>query len=296
MKKSPLAIALLVLGSFIFWHSASVVSSASATEDVDWYGDISLPIIDEESVPTVADSPITIQANCAQTVWCSQNDIDFTWIIEESLRDLVKEYQWSLDTQIPRTRQLKTIGLDPALHFEDIASGVYFLYVDAILTEGDDIAEQVYRIKIDTEAPLAFEPETQDTVIELNQKTHIRFHAEDTHSGIDHYEISVDRGEWAEKQSPLVIGGSELGVYEIAIKAIDRSGNETSAQTLIEVVKKLPTPVGATDQNTPGSSVRNSLERALIPAVIIVIGVFILALILLVKKRKAQERFAEKNV
>ena len=285
-----------VFSPSVFAQSSLILGTDPSLDEFDESTlEISVPIIDEDSVPTAQDSPLTIDSNCTQTDWCTDLQVDFNWKISEPFQGRIKEYQWSLDTQIPNTKPLKTIGQKTELHFETLSDGVFYLYVQAIIDDNSKPPLQIYRIKMDREPPQTFDLTIKETVIELGQKTQVSFFAKDENSGIDKYEVSVDNGGWIEKDSPLIIEGGEQGVYNVRVRAIDRAGNERIAEGTIEVVEKLPTPVSSGSNFTQPMPESSLLDKILVPFLIVTIGLLTFGFFMLLKKKIFKHFFEDKK-
>ena len=238
-----------------------------------------------ETQPSM-DSPLKIEANCAPEAWCAFNDIEFHWSFAQPNNEKelpsVKEYRWVIDTVNPTTQQLKSIALDTGLSIKDHENGIFYFFVEALVEDDSVVQRQVYPFKIDAQPPAEFVPTVTDPIIELSQKTEVSFSSSDEHSGIDHYEARVNGGAWIKKESPLVVVGSEVGVYLFEIRAFDKAGNERTANTFIEVIEKLPKQEFETGNFVVNPEGKN---KTLVPMLIVFVGLGMLAVIFLIKDR-----------
>lgn len=275
-----------------FAHGAHA-AEASAEEEPQI---ISAPIIDDESLPYDSESPVTIKATCKQTEWCDVSDVIFSWDIAEEMREKLISFQWALDSQLPNTKPFTDAGDVRSVALKNIENGVSFFYVMALYSDGTSSPIQVYQIKIDTEPPKAFDISVPKTIIELGQKLQISFHTTDAESGIDHYEVRVDKGDWIRQTTPVVMEGTEVGLYEIEVRALDRAGHETASETVIEVVKKLPIAGVSAPETGSFSGGAASVQKAFLPAIIVVGGMVILTIIFVLKRRRDRLSLLESGV
>lgn len=68
----------------------------------------------------------------------------------------------------------------------------------------------------------------------------IEFTASDSLSGVEHYEISVDNGEFSEAKSPCVLSELSDGKHGVCVAVVDRAGNR--AEKTIEVLSDKTAP------------------------------------------------------
>lgn len=86
----------------------------------------------------------------------------------------------------------------------------------------------------DTEPPEPFTPVVGRDAAINNGEWFVVFLAQDTGSGIDHYEVQesnkekINQGNWQRATSPYVLSDQSLGSF-IHVKAVDRAGNERIA-------------------------------------------------------------------
>ncbi|OCL26003.1 hypothetical protein U472_08220 [Orenia metallireducens] len=122
-------------------------------------------------------------------------------------------------------------GFNNQLIFVD---GKYLITVKAVDMAGN-IAEHTINVIVDTTAPEAFETIADPAGWTNNNQPIISFATTDATSGIDHYELAVDDGEFEEIVSPYQLPAQEDGEHQIRVKAIDKAGWETISQTKVYI-------------------------------------------------------------
>jgi hypothetical protein len=235
------------------------------------------------SVPTIESSPILIESNCDQMNWCHEKEVRLHWTVASFISDRLDRFEWAIDTQVPNTKPLESIGTGSELFLNDLTDGVYYFTLVAKEKSGMAFSEQRYRLPIDTTPPEPFTPVIERSVIQRGDTTKIRFNTTDRTSGVDFYEVQFDGMGWQRKESPLVVEGSDLGVYAIEIRVKDKAGNIQNTKTSVEVLQTLVTnefleklESGRMEESASGKT----------PFIILFTGLFFLALLLLWKYRR----------
>ncbi|MEJ6952421.1 DUF7305 domain-containing protein, partial [Natronospora cellulosivora (SeqCode)] len=122
---------------------------------------------------------------------------------------------------------IKDSGFEHQLHFPD---GEHLVQLTAIDMAGNHSSHQ-FNVIVDTTPPLDFEVEIDPAVWTNNTSPIISFETTDETSGISHYELSVNDGEYYEISSPYQLEDLEDGIHDIRVKAVDNAGWETIAST-----------------------------------------------------------------
>ncbi len=68
-----------------------------------------------------------------------------------------------------------------------------------------------------------------------NNQPQITFSTTDTTSGIDHYEVKIDDGDFNQKDSPYILPQQVDGIHTIAVRAYDKAGNYKNATVNIQI-------------------------------------------------------------
>ncbi len=99
----------------------------------------------------------------------------------------------------------------------------------AVQDAAGNMASQIVNVTVDTIAPDSFTPVADPAGWTNNNKPTISFGTVDGGSGIDRYQLSLDGGEWFLAVSPYQFSTSlSDGEHTVAVKAVDRAGNETT--------------------------------------------------------------------
>jgi RHS repeat-associated protein len=139
-----------------------------------------------------------------------------------------------------------TVFLDGRVMAEE--GGVYLRTVDLVdgshrlvLTARDEAgnrSETSLLYQVDTEAPLPFEIKVIPEGWTSNQRPVIRFETTDAVTGVDHYELSIDDGDFLTVTSGYQLPLLEDGVHRLVVKAFDKVGHErlSTTQTKIDTI------------------------------------------------------------
>ncbi|MFP4662157.1 MAG: hypothetical protein ACLFPF_08200, partial [Halanaerobiales bacterium] len=113
------------------------------------------------------------------------------------------------------------------LQFPD---GEHSIRITAIDMAGNQSSHQ-FNVIVDTTPPLDFEVEIDPEDWTSNNSPIITFETTDESSGISHYELSLNDGEYSRITSPYQLEELEDGTHDIRVKAVDNAGLETMAGT-----------------------------------------------------------------
>jgi hypothetical protein len=186
------------------------------------------------SPPPTAAPTITSSTHPDQDKWYKKSDVSLSWTGAGS------NFVYTLDnspetvpgTGSPTTEKSKT--------YSGLADGIWYFHVRVQGSSGWSPTAN-FRIQIDTVPPLAFTPEA-DPKENATSPPIIAFATTDATSGVDHYEIRVDKGDWTVITAPYRMPRISSGKHLIEVKAVDKAGNERIGNVTISV-KEIPTPV-----------------------------------------------------
>ena len=155
-------------------------------------------------------------------IWYSNSSPVFSWEKEEGVTD----FSFSFSQNSQENPDTVSEGIVISKSYDNVADGVWYFHIRA-KENGVWGKTSHLAVKIDTTPPQKFEPK-----IELNP-AFVYFETKDSHSGIDHYEISVLDFQKApasapffiEANSPYKIPFAETGRYSLFIRAYDKAGN-----------------------------------------------------------------------
>ncbi len=151
--------------------------------------------------------------------WYSQNTLKITWSkLDTAIYSYILDrYAFTVPDEYPE---------DPGTSkaYSDIGEGVWYFHLKTKY-QGEWLTPAHFRIQIDTEPPLSFEPRISQSDSVAGGQHFISFNAIDKTSGVDYYEVSEKEGHWVIAQSPYILKSKEIDEYFIRIKAIDKAGN-----------------------------------------------------------------------
>jgi hypothetical protein len=84
----------------------------------------------------------------------------------------------------------------------------------------------------------------------------ITFSTKDNASGVDHYEVRVDNGQFFVRSSPFSPPELNDGEHEVTVRAVDRAGNSVQGTVKVYIDRSKPDPVGV-GVDPPGWTARD---------------------------------------
>ncbi len=114
---------------------------------------------------------------------------------------------------------------------EDLEDGIWYFHIKGKLADGTFTQTAHFRVRSDSTAPNPVYPTTPRLRYTIGDDALLEFGTTDDMSGIDHYELSVNKNPYERVTSPQVLKAIGEGDYFIEIKAVDRAGNERFGKT-----------------------------------------------------------------
>lgn len=199
-------------------------------------GSISINITDPPPPPVAAP---TVTCSVGSTgEWIGETDITFNWNVPSG----AVGFSYTL-TQDPNSGAGRTnVGGGTIKSYSNLPDGTYYFKIAA--TNGSRWSNTTtYTLRIDTVPPkdlvIYSEPSNDSKIYELPL---IYFEAADELSGIDHYEIKIDDGDFIVVQSPYQIESITSGKHTITVKAVDNASNSIEESIIIEMAE-IPAPI-----------------------------------------------------
>ncbi|MFW5907344.1 MAG: InlB B-repeat-containing protein, partial [Candidatus Natronoplasma sp.] len=172
------------------------------------------------------------------------------------------------------------VGESTTYTFEDVNSGYHTIEVRAILAE-DIFALDSLNITVDTEPPELelISPESGEEITRSNVT--IEWTASDDISGIDHFEVRLEGGEWVRvDETEYGFEDLEEGNHTVMVRAIDNAGNPSEIESEFTV----------TIEEGP-SSFFEGLQA--IWLILLLIPIFLIAFLLFWRRREEEEEEKE---
>ncbi|MEI7512923.1 MAG: hypothetical protein WCK01_05720 [Candidatus Uhrbacteria bacterium] len=126
--------------------------------------------------------------------------------------------------------------------FPAIADGVWYAHL-VIRFSASDIVRKDFRVQIDATTPKQFAVVTDYTEVVSDIPNVLRFSALDQESGVAKYDVSLN-GEFlaSTTDTALTVGRLEPGEYSVRVRATDRAGNASEANSSFRILAKVGTP------------------------------------------------------
>ena len=165
-----------------------------------------------------------------QNSWYNQSTASFRWVLPSGVT--------SARTKINQEANFTpTVTYSPAISSKsvsDITDGVWYFHVQLRNQAGwGGIAH--YRIQVDTTAPKPFDILLQDGG--STSKPVITFAAQDDVSGIDHYDVIIDKGNPIRvTESTYTLDSLASGSHSVEVRAYDHAGNVTTSTKDISIL------------------------------------------------------------
>jgi hypothetical protein len=122
---------------------------------------------------------------------------------------------------------------DTAISLQNKADGVWYMHIRANGSKGWSNTSH-YRVQIDSTAPSTIEVIT-DPKGEADKRPMVSFNAVDATSGIDHYELQMDKGDFKKVTSPYTPESINSGEHVFTVRAFDKSGNMLEGSAKIKI-------------------------------------------------------------
>ncbi len=226
-----------------FSGASILANDGNGTEILDKSGSAQFSL-SGQSQPATEGTPtpqISSPSHQSPDAWYSDSNPKFRWDVPSSVDKLRLLYDKNASSA-------PTIAYaPPVLHkeIENVADGVYYLHLQFHSDQGWGQAAH-FRFQIDTKKPDYFDIAEVSRQDLTDPKAKFTFSAKDSLSGIGHYEIKIDNGDWQTWQDDgthtyqtAPIGP---GDHKLFAKAVDLAGNFLASSADLSVTA-LPAPV-----------------------------------------------------
>ncbi len=166
--------------------------------------------------------------------WYNNNNPIFTW---ENFKES-SGYSIILDTNPNTTPENTVTTTKNTYSYNKVDDGIWYFHIKS--KEGDSWGNTAhYKIKIDTISPEKFKPVINKIAGASKDEYLLIFNAEDTLSGIDHYEVGMLKSNrdknslpvFVQAESPYVLPVDGSDNIKVIVKAYDTAGNVIEGNT-----------------------------------------------------------------
>jgi len=206
-----------------------------------------IPPTEEYIPPTIpgqapAAPVVSSPTHSDENKWYSNNDPEFSWQLPSD----VTKVSYAIDQNLTTNPEFIAEGLPSKVSFSDLEDGIWYFHINFRNQYG--WGKLTHRkVLIDIAPPKPFEIIIDNEGDPTNPTPYILFVTEDLLSGIEYYEVKI--GEETTKitseelkaklYQPLPLSPAK---HSVEVKAFDKAGNYTLAQTEIEVLP-IETPI-----------------------------------------------------
>ncbi len=129
----------------------------------------------------------------------------------------IKRYEMKIDDGMFSTQK-------SPITLPSLVDGIHDITIRAIDVL-DHHTDGIVKVYIDTTKPLSFKPVISPSGWTNNIQPTIYFNTSDPLSGIDHYMISINDGNFSNQTSPYTLPVLPEGIHTIKVRAFDKAGN-----------------------------------------------------------------------
>ncbi|MCK4782026.1 hypothetical protein KAS79_03860 [Candidatus Parcubacteria bacterium] len=166
-------------------------------------------------------------------LWYSDSNPSFFWEKAEWLSNFSFSFSQN-PKEVPDTVSEGEISFKS---YTDVADGIWYFHLRA-KKQGIWGKTSHFSVKIDKTPPQKFVPQAE------TYSRFIYFETQDSHSGIDYYEVSVrdlnqipiQQPFFTEAVSPLRMSDKKQGKYSVIIRAYDRAGNWQEGEVRFQLI------------------------------------------------------------
>lgn len=214
---------------------AVVADGLGTFAEVEWADALFSVLAEEESVTkqglVVSAPAITSATHPTEYTWYAQNDVELQW--DEQPGDIGYSYEWNHQREIIPDDQVEI--LSNPLIFNDVADGEWIFHLRRLCESCDETTTSRRLVRVDTTPPESFEVQTGSATFLWEEFPFLVFETTDTMSGVAYYEVEVNGERTIVTQGPFVLSFDDDGWYRVSVTAVDRAGNRTMSETIIQI-------------------------------------------------------------
>jgi hypothetical protein len=182
------------------------------------------------ATPSIASGPYS-----DQNKWYRTNSPSFSWNQDAGITNFAYAFDQNPNTYPDAT--VTTTGT--SVTFSNQSDGIWYFHLRAYSANGwSPVITQ--KVQIDTTAPTGLTVITEPKEI-ADKRPMVSFAATDATSGIDHYELSTDGGEFKTTASPYTPETITSGKHTFTVRAFDKAGNQAETTAAI-TIKDISSP------------------------------------------------------
>ena len=165
---------------------------------------------------------ISSSSHPSQEEWYSNNLVEFSWQGGAGALGTSIDFN-QIAGSIPDEVEDTT---NSSKSYENVDDGIWYFHARTRFSNVWSTATH-YRVQIDKSPPEEFIPTIEPEGISDTPTPTVYFVTSDATSGIKHYEVRVDDGEYVVAESPYQLPAQRSGTHVVTVKAVDHAGNET---------------------------------------------------------------------
>jgi len=161
---------------------------------------------------------VTSSTHPDQNKWYQAKNVSLAWSASSSLG-----YAFTFD-QSSSTDPGSTTSSVKSKTYDNVADGVWYFHVKSKTDSGFTPITH-FKVQIDTVPPDEFKASLEAGTLPTDPAPKVTFSATDGLSGIDHYDVKIDEGEWVQISSGDRLPRQKPGDHTVIIRAVDKAGN-----------------------------------------------------------------------
>jgi hypothetical protein len=178
----------------------------------------------EQVFQTLAGIEVTSATHPDPDSWWPSTKVQMNW--KPATGVTVNRYFLSFDND-PVKEPTESVGSDQTTTVQEAEKeGIWYFHLAAELTDGSRTPTLHRSVKIDATPPNTIVPDLSERRLTEGGSIKVTFGTTDDLSGVDHYELSVNKQGFTPAESPVTMPDLEAGDYFVEVKAMDRAGNE----------------------------------------------------------------------
>lgn len=172
------------------------------------------------TTPTISTPVVRSSSHPDQSLWYNGSDVVLTWSRPTGINGV----SYVLDHN-PATVPDDTLEENSGSRtYTAVADGTWYFHLRAKYSGGWSSVARV-RIRIDTQAPDSFTPQTTPVPDATIPTYRLLFQTTDSASGIARYMLALDTQDFITVASPHLVETQKSGIHQYTLRAIDNAGN-----------------------------------------------------------------------